>query len=76
MKVDILILNYNGKYLMEQFLSSVVKAAAFSRNQCRVMVVDNLSTDGSVDFLKSKFPSVKVFIAEKRYIKNEFQGSL
>ena len=51
MLVHILILNYNGRRLLEQCLPSVVTATAGSRHQCTVGVVDNDSTDDSVAWL-------------------------
>ena len=68
MKIDILVLNYNGKSLMEAYLPSIVEAADESFNDCDVYVVDNLSTDGSVEFLKEKFPSVKVVVAKENRV--------
>ena len=50
------ILNWNGKELLKQFLPSVV---AHSEN-ANVYVADNASTDGSVDYLRSEFPSVQL----------------
>ncbi|MGZ0016845.1 glycosyltransferase family 2 protein [Yeosuana sp. AK3] len=56
MKVAIVILNWNGKKLLEQFLPSVVKHS----KEANVYVADNASTDGSVDFIKSNFKSVTI----------------
>ncbi len=56
---SVVIPNWNGRDLMEKYLPSVVAAmAANPRNE--VIVVDNGSTDGSVAFLRSAFPSVRV----------------
>lgn len=60
-KVAIVILNYNGKHFLEQFLPSVIR---HSKGQ-RIVVADNASTDGSVPFLQSHFPEVEVLIMEK-----------
>lgn len=68
MKVDILILNYNGKELLCAFLPSVLRAAQNSSHTCRVWVIDNLSSDGSVDFLKGNFPNVSVFLAKENKV--------
>ncbi|WGF91456.1 glycosyltransferase family 2 protein [Aequorivita marisscotiae] len=56
MSVAVVILNWNGKDLLEKFLPSVVK---FSTN-ATVYVADNASTDDSVLFVSEKFPSVKI----------------
>ncbi|MFC1570487.1 glycosyltransferase family 2 protein [Candidatus Omnitrophota bacterium] len=68
MKVDILILNYNGKDLLEKFLPSVCKAARESSHPCRVHVIDNVSSDGSVDFIKQNFPEVVLTVPEKNRV--------
>ncbi|RLD26890.1 MAG: glycosyltransferase family 2 protein, partial [Bacteroidetes bacterium] len=49
MKTAIVILNWNGKKLLEQFLPSVVKHS----REAIVYVADNASTDDSVDFVKT-----------------------
>ncbi|TBN06674.1 glycosyltransferase [Hyunsoonleella flava] len=56
MNIAIVILNWNGKKLLEQFLPSVVKHS----KDADIYVADNASTDDSVLFLKSHFPKVKI----------------
>ena len=56
MKVAIVILNWNGKDLLEKFLPSVVE---FS-NEATVYVADNASTDNSVSFVSENFSTVKI----------------
>lgn len=58
MKVAVVILNWNGKQLLEQFLPSVVE---FSK-EATVYVADNASTDESVAFIKEQFPTVSLVI--------------
>ena len=55
-KIAVVILNWNGAKLLEQFLPSVV---AYS-NEATVYVVDNASTDNSIAVIKEQFPSVKI----------------
>lgn len=57
MKVAIVILNWNGKKLLEQFLPSIIQ---FSSELADVYVADNASTDDSVSYVRSQFPSVKI----------------
>ncbi|GGE17315.1 glycosyltransferase family 2 protein [Psychroflexus salis] len=57
MKIAILILNWNGKKLLKEFLPSIVK---YAKNSASIYVVDNASTDDSVLFLQNEFPDVKV----------------
>ena len=56
MKVAIVILNWNGKKLLEQFLPSVVKHSS----EATVYVADNASTDESNAFLQTHFPEVHI----------------
>ncbi|MGB5370279.1 MAG: glycosyltransferase family 2 protein [Flavobacteriaceae bacterium] len=56
MKVAIVILNWNGEILLEQYLPSVVQYSA----QAAIYLADNNSTDGSVAFVKRNFPMVKI----------------
>lgn len=60
MKLSIVIVNYNVKYFLEQCLLSVRESIIDL--ELEVFVVDNNSTDGSLDYLKPKFPEV-IFIA-------------
>ncbi len=55
--LSVIIVNYNVKYFLEQCLFSVL--AAMERVEGEVIVVDNASHDGSREYLKGKFPSVR-----------------
>lgn len=52
----IVILNWNGKDFLEQFLPSVIRTA----NGAQLIVADNASTDDSVAFLQKHFPEVRI----------------
>ena len=58
MNVAIVILNYNGKALLEQFLPSVLEHS----QQATVYVADNASTDGSVAYVKEHFSKANLII--------------
>ncbi len=60
-RTHILILNYNGKALLEECLPSVAEAAASAPRPCVVSVVDNGSTDGSLEALAALWPEIGVF---------------
>jgi GT2 family glycosyltransferase len=64
LKTAIVILNWNGKKLLEQFLPSVVN---FSSEEAAIYVADNASTDDSIKFIKEYYPSVKI-------VKNAING--
>lgn len=59
MKLSVVIVNYNVKYYLEQCLRSVEKATQSISTE--IFVVDNASSDGSLEYLKSKFPEI-IFI--------------
>ncbi|MFV0540198.1 MAG: glycosyltransferase family 2 protein [Aestuariibaculum sp.] len=61
MKLAIVILNWNGKKLLEQFLPSVME---HSKN-ADIYVADNASTDSSVTFIKTNYPNVKLIINQE-----------
>jgi GT2 family glycosyltransferase len=60
-RAHVLVLNYNGRALLKECLPSVVAAAGRSPLPCAVGVVDNGSTDGSLDLLARDWPGVTVF---------------
>lgn len=62
------VLNYNGRHLLQENLSSVVSAARKVEGGCDVIVLDNLSTDGSVEFVKENYPGVIVEVAPSNRI--------
>jgi GT2 family glycosyltransferase len=59
----VVILNWNGVKLLEQFLPSVL----FYSKEAKIYVADNASTDGSIAFIKSNFPSVKIIKNEQNF---------
>ncbi|MBI4708374.1 MAG: glycosyltransferase [Candidatus Omnitrophica bacterium] len=67
-KINLVVLNYNGKHLLEKYLSSILFAAKKTKYPCRVTVVDNKSSDDSVDFVKSKFPEISVYVAKENRV--------
>jgi GT2 family glycosyltransferase len=56
--ISVIIVNYNVRFFLEQALRSVLKAAASLSVQ--IWVVDNASTDGSVEMVRAHFPSVQL----------------
>jgi GT2 family glycosyltransferase/glycosyltransferase involved in cell wall biosynthesis len=57
---SIIILNWNGKDLLAQGLPSVVEAVRRDGRPHEILVVDNGSIDGSVDFVQANFPQVGI----------------
>lgn len=56
--ISIVIVNYNVRFFLEQALQSVFKATGDMSVQ--VWVVDNASSDDSIDMVKQKFPTVQI----------------
>ncbi|SRR5579871_17986 len=59
-ELSIIIVNYNVKYFLEQCLCSVKKA--IGKVEAEILVVDNNSTDGSIEYLRPKFSFVQFII--------------
>ncbi|MEP7267315.1 MAG: glycosyltransferase family 2 protein [Saprospiraceae bacterium] len=56
-KTALVILNYNGRNYLERFLPSVL---LYTPYEVDIIVGDNASTDDSIQFIKNKFPTVKI----------------
>ncbi|HRN78794.1 MAG TPA: glycosyltransferase family 2 protein [Ferruginibacter sp.] len=56
MELSVIIVNYNVRHFLEQCLHSVQRACEGIRAE--IIVVDNQSTDGSENYLKSKFTHI------------------
>lgn len=65
MKTSVVILNWNGRKLLEQFLPKVIEHSVDENTE--VIVADNGSTDDSVEYLKTNFPFVRLIILDKNY---------
>ncbi len=63
--VAIVILNWNGKKYLETFLQSVIQYSNSTDN--KVFVVDNNSSDGSVEYVRSHFPEVEIIQFQVNY---------
>jgi len=59
--ISIVIPTFNGKGLLEKYLPSVLEACKnYSLAKTELIVVDDVSSDGTDDYLKSNFPFIKV----------------
>jgi GT2 family glycosyltransferase len=56
MKIAVVILNWNGKKLLEQFLPSAIQYS----QEAEIFIADNASTDDSIAFLNSNYPTLKI----------------
>ncbi|MFI5217927.1 MAG: glycosyltransferase family 2 protein [Bacteroidia bacterium] len=64
MKIAVVILNWNGKELLQKFLPAIIN---HSSSIAEIIIADNGSADDSVNFLKTNFPEIRLEIFEKNY---------
>jgi len=60
--ISVVVLNWNGRQVLDDCLRSLHNQ---TYRPIEIIVVDNASTDGSVDFLKEKFQDVHLIVNEK-----------
>src|SRR5258708_5981090 len=60
----VVIPNWNGCDLLAKYLPSVIEALSGNSDN-EIIVVENASTDGSAEFLREHFPSVKVLVLDR-----------
>ena len=65
MKAAVIILNWNGERLLQEFLPSVI--ANTNPRLASIVVADNASTDGSVALLREHFPEVELLLLDENY---------
>ena len=58
MKVAVVILNYNGRKFLEEFLPNVITNC--DPTLAEIVVADNASTDDSVTFMREHFPKIRL----------------
>ena len=63
MKIAVVILNWNGQKLLEQFLPSVVKFSP----EAIIYIADNASTDQSITFVEKHFSEIKIVKNKSNY---------
>ena len=64
MTTAVVILNWNGKHMLERFLPSVT---ANIGPDAEVIIADNGSTDDSLDFLQQNYPQLRVITFDRNY---------
>ena len=63
-KVAVVILNWNGKKFLQQLLPTLIH---HTPSDVDIVVGDNASSDGSVEFLQQQFPQIKIIQNDKNY---------
>lgn len=57
--VSVIVVNFNGKEYLEECFDSLANQN-FPRDRLEVIMVDNASQDGSVEFVRERFPWIKI----------------
>ena len=65
MKTAVIILNWNGRKMMEQYLPSVCKHT--TGEEVKIVVADNGSTDDSIEFLQKNYPQIDLILLDQNY---------
>ncbi len=63
-KVSVVIINFNGRKYLEQFIPSVL---ASTYPGMELIVADNASTDDSLDFLKTHHPAIRIIELKRNH---------
>ncbi len=63
--LSIIIVNYNVKEFLQNLIHSIEKASVNLNKE--IIIVDNASDDGSVDFIKEKFPEIKLIANQQNF---------
>jgi len=62
-RTAVVILNYNGAKLLQQFLPSVLKFSA----EAEIIIADNNSSDHSMEFVRQNFPQIRTIQLDQNY---------
>ncbi|MBU8892581.1 MAG: glycosyltransferase family 2 protein [Bacteroidales bacterium] len=65
LKTAVVILNWNGKKYLEQFLPVLIKHT--SNPETEIIIADNASKDDSIDFLNKNYPELRQIILDNNY---------
>lgn len=63
-KLAIVILNWNGCSLLEQFLPQLVQ---HTPDWAKIIIADNASTDNSLSWLQTHYPDIRTIVNEKNF---------
>lgn len=64
MKITIIIPNYNGKHFLKPCLESLAEQSC---TDFKILVVDNHSTDGSIEYIQTHYPGIRLLTLKKNY---------
>jgi GT2 family glycosyltransferase len=62
--IAIVIASWNGKHLLADCLAALAKQ---TYQKFKIILIDNGSTDGTVNFVKEKYPEVELIVLDRNY---------
>jgi len=62
--ISIITVNFNGKIYLKNLFDSILRID-YPSEKIQIIMVDNDSTDGSVEFVREKFPQVEIIALDK-----------
>jgi GT2 family glycosyltransferase len=64
--VSVVVVNYNGKRHLKECFESLLNSH-YPKEKLEILMVDNNSSDGSLDYVKKNFPNVRILSLDKDY---------
>jgi GT2 family glycosyltransferase len=64
LKCAVVILNWNGVHFLKEFLPGVIKN---STSNSEIIVADNASSDGSIEYLENSHPNIRLIRLDQNY---------
>src|SRR5205823_5045946 len=61
------IANWDGKHLLAECLPALIESVKCAGGNHEILVVDNGSADGSVQFIRENFPQVRILPLDRNY---------
>src|SRR5579875_1863140 len=60
--ISVIIPNYNGQTLLEHYLPYTLNSMRNAGVKYEIIIVDDCSTDGSVEFVKQNYPEIQILV--------------
>ena len=65
--ISVVIPNYNGRYLLERNLPSVLNALNSAKTDFEIIIIDDCSTDNSVSFIRQNYPLISLIVNTRNH---------
>lgn len=67
LRASLIVLTWNKKEILRESLDALLDAVRYDGGDHEVILLDNGSTDGTPDFVRTEYPTVRVIELEKNY---------